>query len=309
MRTELQLPRDSAIELIQLVMEHLRDWPVKSAEAFRNAILSDGMLAINPLFDVDDGGVQFLKQLIRTTIAEGRMVDFGFIPNEVIKVESTRSRPMFEANEFQHPYETWLAVTSWEGGYNGYLICPHPYFPGETLVIELYGVSVPNVSDVIMIYDMVSVKVNGPGDTTVSPLRMDFSSEHVETEAELKLRGANSLDPLVTMLRLLADASIPITQRETPEKLNRARAKKGKGPLPGHTIVHTQDYVAQFQAAASGSKRYDKGGHHASPIAHWRRAHLRHLVDGRVIPVKSSKVNWRDAEELHRLFYRIEDKP
>jgi hypothetical protein len=109
------------------------------------------------------------------------------------------------------------------------------------------------------------------------------------------------------MLRLLADASIPITYREAPERLNKARVKQGKTPIPAHTTVHTHDYVTSF-SHRSTVRGPSKGGHHASPIAHWRREHFRHLADGRVIPVKSSKVNWRDHEELHRMFYRIREK-
>jgi hypothetical protein len=311
------LPHEDAVKAITLMLEHLADWPMRSAEAFRNTILGDGLLAINPMLNIhEEKDVKFLRHTLKQTVAEGRMVDFGFIPNDVIKAESIRSRHMFEAGEFQHPYESWLAVSSWEGGFNGYFIAPNWQHGDKefwalhglnTLVMELYGVSLPNGRDAILVYDIVSIAAKGIGNTIVSPAAMIFPHGHKETEQEIRNRGSNSLDPLVTMLRLLADASIPVVYKEEPVRLNVARAKQGKHKIPGHTVVQTRDYVATFTHA--GSKRGEaKGGHHASPIAHWRRAHQRHLADGRVVLVRPSKVNWRSTEELHRMFYRVDEK-
>jgi hypothetical protein len=295
------LPQDAAREFVYSIVEHLADWPIKTAAAFRNALLGDGMLAINPILDIQEGPhVQFLRDALRMTVAEGKMIDFGFIPNEVIKTEAGRGKDAFEAGELQHPYENWLAISAWEGGMCGYHVCPHPFNPKEVLVIELYGVTVPGVADAIMIYDVVSLECK-PGETRMHPARIIVP----ETEASLQLRGSNSLDPLVTCLRFLADASIPVINRPAPEKLNKSRAKLGKFPIPDHTQVLTKDYVASFHSVVANGGRVNKGGHHASPVAHWRRAHKRTLACGRVIPVKSTKVNWRTTEELHRLFYRV----
>lgn len=300
MSQDIVLPQDMAADIVAKLLEHLADWPIRSAEAFRNALLGDGLFAINPLFPVrEEEEVMFLRSTVKNTVAEGRMIDFGFIPNAVIREESERSRHIFEAGELQHPYESWLAVTAWEGGYNGYHISPNPKFPGEILVIELYGVAFPQVADAVLVYDIVSIKAKA-GNTQVAPTRLQYA----ETEQQIRARGSNSLDPLVTMLRLLADASVPVTVYEAPPKLNRNRARQDRFAIPGHTVVHTKDYVASFHAAAG--KRHGAGnGTHASPIAHWRRAHQRHLASGQVVPVRSSKVNWRDTQELHRLFYRV----
>jgi hypothetical protein len=304
------MEQEMAAKTVTLMLQHLADWPMRSTERFRNAMMGGTMVAINPLLGMnEEHEVEFLRDLMRRAVAEGRMIDFGFLPNELIKVESVRSRRMFEAGEFVHPYETWVAVTSWEGGFNGYFIAPHPSWQGAVLVIELYGLTMPGNVDAVMIYDMVSIKVEGVEDTRVSPTQMVHPDGKLftESEAERRARGSNSLDPLVTMLRLLADASIPVIPKPAPDKLNKARAKHGKTPIPAHTHVNTKDYVAHFLQARH--ERHSAGqGHHASPMAHWRRAHLRTLASGRVVPVKSSKVNWRDNEELHRLFYKMDKK-
>jgi hypothetical protein len=131
---------------------------------------------------------------------------------------------------------------------------------------------------------------------------MEVNAGYGNTRKDMEARGANCLDPMVTMLRLLADASVPIVDKPAPVRLNKARTKRGQWQIPAHTAVLTKDYVTAFRAAHSG---HSEKGTHASPVAHWRRAHKRILADGRVVPVRSSKVNWRDSAELHRLLYKV----
>jgi hypothetical protein len=303
------MPQDLAASAISLMFTHLPDWAMKSAAQFRTAALGAGTIAINPMLAItEDHDVRFLLNLIKGVVADGRMIDFGFIPNDVIKRESVASRTLFEGGELAHPYDSWLGVTSWEGGYNGYLVVPHPVTADAILVIEMYGLRTPitQMGDCILIYDMVSVMVEAIGQTMVTPAAMRYPKGVTETLLEQRNRGSNSLDPLVTMLRLLADASIPITHAEPPVKLNKARAKHGKDPIPGHHTVHTREYVTAYTTARP-SGRTAQGGHHASPVAHWRRGHLRHLKSGTVVPVRSSKINFRDAETLHRMFYRVKE--
>ena len=298
---DILMPQKQATEILLEVTQHLADWPIRSAEGFRNAALY-GAVGMNPLLNLKNNGEAiFIKNMLQRVITEGRMIDFGFIPNEIIKAESLRAREAFETNELQHPYSEWLGVSAWEGGMNGYLISPSPYDSGEIIVLELYGVSVPGVLDVIFVYDIVSIKVIGPGHTNVAPTEMQ-DPEYNRTE-ELQKRGANSLDPLVAMLRFLADATIPVIDCPAPERLNRKRLAQGKFLIPAHSVVQTRDYISAFHATKH-ARGEDRGGHHSSPVSHWRRAHMRNLSDGRVIPVRSAKVNWRDVEDFHRLFYR-----
>jgi hypothetical protein len=292
------LPQADAVNVITEVLEHLADWPIKTAAGFRNAVLEGGF-AVNPLLNIKkEEDALFLKAGIETTVREGRMIDFGFLPNDLIKLESVRSRKMFEAQEFDLPYEIWLGVARWEGGMNGYLFSQSPYNPTDITAIELYGVTIPHLGDLILVYDVISIDIGTPTRVRVA----DFGAP--QTVEDMEARGANSLDPLVTFLRLLADASIPVADIPEPVKLNKARAKHGKLPIPPHTEVCTRDYVVAFRSASTATGE-GRGGHHASPVAHWRRAHHRRLASGKVVPVRSSKVNWRDTAEMHRLFYRV----
>jgi hypothetical protein len=226
------------------------------------------------------------------------MIDFGYVPNDVILQESAHSRDLFEANEFEHPYNQWVAVSRWEGGMNAYLIDTTVFGDDPIFICELYGVAIPGLPPAILLYDMVGVRPK-PGDTLINPARFKVP----QTEKDLTARACNSMEPVVTFLRMLADASIPIVRHDAPEKLQKARAKAGKVPIPPHHEVQTRDYVSMIQASKQANP--GRGGHHASPRAHWRRSHKRVLASGKVVPVRPTRVNWREAEELHRMFYRV----
>lgn len=291
--------RDARL-LISEVMEHIVDWPIKTAEAFRNAVLSGGF-AVNPLFKAKTEEIaEHFRGRIVEAVADGRMIDFGFLPNELMKEISQTTRDLYESNQLEHPYEEWLACARWEGGSCGYLFMTTSGFPGCVYCLELYGVDIPRLGGCILLYDAVGLETEGDS-TTIHPTEFVVQ----QTDEELKARGANSLDPLVTMLRILADASVPIIDHPAPVRLNKARARAGKPPIPAHTEVKTGDYVSSYKSAKSSRVRVSKGGHHSSPIAHNRRHHLRRLASGKVVPVRETKVNWRDSEALHRLFYRL----
>jgi hypothetical protein len=305
--TSREIPVDQ--EILLELLDNLPTRRVASAAAFRNlAIGANGHRLVNPLL-IDSGerarlDFEKIAQEVETTVKQGRMIDFGYVPNAVIKAESTRARDAFEAGELIHPYEDgWVGTMAWEGGFNGYYVSP-AVGPGELVVVELYGTKAPTGHDILLFYDAVGIRPV-PGKTLLSPYPMPHRLNAFDELQSERMRASNSLDPLVTMLRMLADASIPISRFEPPTKLNKAHAKAGKPLIPSHAIVHTNDYVSQLTARSSRRTAGDGTGRHASPVAHWRRSHLRHLSNERVVKVRSSKVNWRDHEEIHRLFTKV----
>jgi len=76
---------------------------------------------------------------------------------------------------------------------------------------------------------------------------------------------------------------------EPSEKLNRARAKTGKTLLQPYVKIDTVTYIN----ARRETERMEAAGfgHHASPRPHLRRAHLRRLQSGIIVPVMATIVN------------------
>jgi hypothetical protein len=298
----LLMSNEQATKHMGAVLTNLRTHPIRTAEAFRKAILEDGHFGISPAIDiVTEGDALAAQGALVDVVSSGRMIDFGYLPSDLLAEESHRSREMFEAGEFEWPYEDWFAVSSWEGGMCGYLFTRYhlPKYPNRIYSTEFYGVALPGELPTVLLYDIIGIEP-APDNTTLWPCRFVVP----QSEAEDIKRASNSLDPLVTFLRILSDASIPVIDRQAPEKLNKARAKAGKRPIPSHHVVETKDYVSAFRAVRT-AKPAAKGGHHASPRSHWRRAHKRMLASGRTVTVRSSRVNWREPGELHRLFYRV----
>jgi hypothetical protein len=291
---------DLAIDMVLKLMEAYEVHPIKTAAGFRTAILG-GLFAFSPALDIKEPGVNAAIQVIRSTVAEGRMIDFGPISNALIKEVSLKTRGAFEAGELQHPYEDWFGVSAWEDGMCGYYISTSGP-DNEVLVIECYGVHPPGLPPSVVVNDVCGIKIAGT-ETFVNPIHSAIPD--MNTEMHEIGRCGNMLDPLVTFLRFLSDASLPITDVPAPERLNKRRIAKGQYPIPAYTRVETRDYVSSFHHATSLRNEGTGLGHHSSPIPHWRRAHKRHLASGNVVPVRSTKVNWRESEELHRLFTRV----
>jgi hypothetical protein len=291
-RYGLLMSNEQATRHMGAVLTNLRSCPIRTAEAFRKAILENGHFGISPAIDIaTEEDVLAAQAALVDVVSSGRMIDFGYLPSDLLAEESHRSRDLFEAGEFEWPYEDWFAVSSWEGGMCGYLFTRYhsPRYPGRIYSTEFYGVALPGELPTVLLYDIIGIEP-APDNTLLWPCKFVVP----QSEAEDIKRASNSLDPLVTFLRILADASIPVIDRPAPEKLNKARAKAGKRPIPAHHEVLTRDYVSMFRAGKHAKPA--KGGHHASPRAHWRRSHKRTLASGKVVSVRSSRINWREAD-------------
>ncbi len=72
---------------------------------------------------------------------------------------------------------------------------------------------------------------------------------------------------------------------EIPEKLNKSRAKSGKPALKDYIVIKlTEETKRKLCETVNGEKVFRR--------PHWRRGHLRHLGDGRIVPVSACIVNF-----------------
>jgi hypothetical protein len=117
-------------------------------------------------------------------------------------------------------------------------------------------------------------------------------------EADESIRGIMRQMSLGSLADGVASAAMMLTTRgiktrveEAPAKLNAKRLKAGKAPLPRVTVVDTAAYVA-------ASDRTSRGGHHASPVPHLRRGHVRRLRSGRQTWIRDMLVNCRSLSEV-----------
>lgn len=82
-----------------------------------------------------------------------------------------------------------------------------------------------------------------------------------------------------------------------PAKLNAARVKRGHAPLAAHRVVRIVPRRFQYERGPLGHERL-------SPRLHWRRSHLRHYADGKMVVIARMLVGKAELGEVSHE-YRI----
>ncbi len=79
------------------------------------------------------------------------------------------------------------------------------------------------------------------------------------------------------------------------EKLNKSRAKSGKPALKDYIVIKlTEETKRRLCETVNGEKVFRR--------PHWRRGHLRHLGDGRIVPVSACIVNFNGEHVDPKLY-------
>jgi len=122
---------------------------------------------------------------------------------------------------------------------------------------------------------------------------MDSSDMDLQDSVGAVAEGVASLS------MILSTRGVPLELHEPKESQQKSRIKKGKSMLPTVTHVDTQRYYAAMSNAEKG--------HHASPVPHLRRGHIRRLASGKNTWVKDTIVNCRTLSDIKdRDHYEVE---
>lgn len=106
--------------------------------------------------------------------------------------------------------------------------------------------------------------------------------------------------PLAAYLTLmLLSKTTEIERGLVPIKLNKANVRRGYEQLPEHRIVHIvpERYCYERNTATGEQRR--------SPRLHWRRSHLRHLPNGKIVVIARMLVGRAELGEISHE-YKIE---
>jgi hypothetical protein len=119
---------------------------------------------------------------------------------------------------------------------------------------------------------------------------------------EMWANARKSLRESLCCTTLVMSKSVEKRAEPAPEKLNKAREKKGKLPIPPTTFV-------KLKLGATQGPRLDLGGTHASPRMHWRAGHLRVIHRGtprqREVPVAPTIVGIGGYGDLVKKDYLV----
>lgn len=110
----------------------------------------------------------------------------------------------------------------------------------------------------------------------------------------------NALDPILVALMLLNTRGVAQTTVSVDAKLQKARARRGKPPIPPYRRVDSASYVTAIMQRVEHVRKPPQGGTHATPEMHVRLGHWRHLEHKKTF-VRDTLVNATD--ELREKFY------
>jgi hypothetical protein len=261
--------------------------------------------------------VEGVSEMCFEAVTAGRLIDFGWWPNDVIKFGGTRGGELWNQGGLSMPFtEPWLVYHNWENGSCVYLI--NPVEPGQmapTASGEIReageGFEVAELAPALLGGNRVLViQDRGRVFKTLPDMPADKYWAHIwpsharfwadpdlfrranDGQAPEKSACGNIADPAMLALLMLGTRNV---QRETihaPEKLNRARLRNRKPPIPPYERVHSVQYVTAIANRGARQERGDDhGGTHRSPVAHLRMGHPRSYVSGRTIFIADTLVN------------------
>lgn len=280
--------------------------------------------------------VQRISALSREAVQAGRVIDFGHLPNRVIAECAKRGGRMWNMSALGFPfsdpwicYHTWDHQVIWHGKGSSPIELPKVratavYLVNETSdqnfeVCELQPLNLTK-ERLLMIgdrglfmkppeqssYDQVSV-------IAPSMFRFIVDDEWRAVQnnglSPQQAASANIGDPVVCCLLILATRGVERETIRAPDKLQRARMKNRKPPIPNYDRVMTEPYVTAILARGHRERGEGLGGHHASPQVHIRRGHPREYATGRSVWIPDTLVNATDEQrtnfKANRTHYEI----
>jgi hypothetical protein len=251
--------------------------------------------------------VEAVSEAVHDAVTYGRVIDFGELPNEMIKLGGRRGGPMWNKGYFGQPFrDPWVLYHTWDGGdhIGVYLVklIERDKPNGDVEVVELQPIQFGS-DRMLLISDRGLFTADAQGDLpggkyhcSVAPAMIRFMPGEEGRRANngdtpQASAAGNIGDPLMTALMILNTKDIERTTIRAPDKLQKARSKSGKLPIPPYDRVNAAPYVTAILSRRKAGDRVDLGGHHASPVPHIRRGHPRVYANGSSTFVRDTLVN------------------
>ena len=195
-------------------------------------------------------------------INAGQLIDFGFWSNAAIKNAGRRGGELYAQGLLRHPFtDPWMFMHSWDPRvpmqvYSVYFVNPlEPGTPnGDYECVELCPMRLGRET-VLTINDRVSYeRARQPLTSTeqfqaiVRPSAIRFLPRAGELinghRSAASAAASNVLDPLMCALLMLATPGVVRRRIDVSEKLQRARLRSHKPPIPPYERVDSQAFVA-----------------------------------------------------------------
>jgi hypothetical protein len=252
---------------------------------------------------------RIINECVRA-ISAGRLIDFGAWTDEVLIHGGNRGHPMYVAGAINHPFSEPYVFIVRSGAYTEvFMIDPQPPISskgGE--IVSMEGIILENSARCLLIGDRVRLVLEDDGEIAHCPVPAAWRpmSDPEAIEAAGETAWARCHCSLMTAMLILATRGIERTTITASDKLQKARAKCGKLPIPPYDTVDCRGYVTVIENRVERGRREPQRGRHASPISHLRMGHPRRLDDSRTTWVRDAIVNASDeAKATFRSHYTV----
>lgn len=240
-----------------------------------------------------------ISDMVHEAIIAGRLIEFGELPNAVIKEGGNRGGPLYTFGGLVMPFsQCWLLRHTWDSEQSESIVALYLINPltdtlagGDFEAVELEPM-IASGTPVLVIGDRGLLTPDQENERRyntyccrISPSIWRFLPE---CAAQLNNGGkpenaaaGNLFDPIMAGLMILNTTGVARETVRVNEKLQRARVKSGKPRIPPFDRVDSLPYVTALTAKRSAVRGAAQGGQHASPVPHLRRGHLREYASGK----------------------------
>lgn len=289
--------------------------------------LVENFADLNPrarLFMVSSRDIEHTEKITCAAVAAGRLIDFGHLPNSVIKHGGRRGGPLWQRGAIHSPFrEPWVFMHTWDASI-GSQTAAYLVNPSNDATIEVCELQPVRLSGkgAFMIGDRVLFDRSKPA--AGSAMYHAVASPNIvrfDTDPRVKdllnnggspeaAAAGNVGDPTMTAMLILSTRNVERLTIRADAALQKSRIKRGKPQIPNYDVVNSTPYVTAIQAR--GARRdpgESLGGHHRSPIPHIRIGHPREYASGKSIFIADTLVNvppeLRQGFKGQRSHYRV----
>jgi len=249
-----------------------------------------------------------IEAVIKDLLASGQMFDTGTWPQGGFGASYlARAFDLFLGGMVTHPFSNYLLLLRHENSTSLLVVSPDPDNKSSIYLCLLTASRNP-AADNLIDFDLEiagSVTVIERTKKADGNYKSRFNVEVYEDllAPEIPFEDVQEAvrDALVTaysavlcFLMMVNTKFVETRRVAAPDKVNKARLKNRKKPLPVFMRVLNEDYVTLVGENTSSGNSRGLGlfGTHASPVPHKRRAHIRHLTSHDVL-VREAYVNLR----------------
>jgi hypothetical protein len=305
---------------VEADLTDVTDWR-PTVQQFRDVVLRLGVSGGSPMGSLSgnrlaesylptEREIEDCSAMTTEAVNAGRLIDFGYMTNAVMMDTAKRAGPLYTQGFIGLPFtQPWVLAHSWEQGPCFYLVNPLGDDPmgADLEIMELLPIAIKSFQG-LMIGDRALLACGMATDENrwtsypakVIPSSWRMAAMHLQDAdfmATARASAGNLLDPLVTCLMVLSTNGVQRERIVPDPKLQRARLKRGKPALPSWERVDASAYVTAIQTRLDTPARSQgRGdGHHASPVAHLRRGHIRTYAEGKRTFIRDTLVNVSEA--------------